>query len=272
MIQQFGNGENELNSFIFSTPYANNNSSATGVNLHGLGTQGTLVLLDGQRVAPVLQGKFADISAIPLSAVERIEIMSDGASAIYGADAIAGVVNFIMRDDFQGAETQFSYGKKVHSQSEEYVFTQTLGQRWDSGNFLFNYEFIGKSKLLSNDRESIYTNSVPQSVLPGREKHNVMTSFSQSISGSNRISGKLFFNQLENNHHLDTPVLTSYASAEAKQEGLILTFKHDLSDTWAFNLTRNYNKHKLNFSRFNISSKLAPSEPTKKKKSPWFYP
>ncbi len=79
-----------------------------GISLRGLGAGSTLVLLNGRRMATYGladdgQKVFTDLSTIPLDAVERVEVLKDGASAIYGSDAIAGVVNIILRSDFQGA-------------------------------------------------------------------------------------------------------------------------------------------------------------------------
>jgi len=77
----------------------------SSVNLRGIGSGSTLVLLNGRRVANyAFDGGAVDVNSIPLSAVERVEILKDGASAIYGTDAIAGVVNFILRKDYQGVE------------------------------------------------------------------------------------------------------------------------------------------------------------------------
>ena len=92
-----------------------------GASLRGLGTQRTLVLLNGRRVAPYALSNTsspsaagADLNAIPLSAIERIEVLKDGASAVYGADAVGGVINFILRKDYQGAEATFSYLDSEH--------------------------------------------------------------------------------------------------------------------------------------------------------------
>jgi iron complex outermembrane receptor protein len=92
-----------------------------GASLRGLGTQRTLVLLNGRRVAPYALSNTsspsaagADLNAIPLSAIERIEVLKDGASAVYGADAVGGVINFILRKDYQGAEATFSYLDSQH--------------------------------------------------------------------------------------------------------------------------------------------------------------
>ena len=91
-------------------------AGASGISLRGLGTASTLVLLNGRRVAPYGladdgQKVFADLNIIPLEAVERVEILKDGASAIYGSDAIAGVVNVILRRDYQGTAIKGNYGK-----------------------------------------------------------------------------------------------------------------------------------------------------------------
>jgi iron complex outermembrane receptor protein len=100
----------------FSESFSNSFApGASGVSLRGLGQKTTLVLLNGRRVAGYgfaqnLQDTFVDLNTIPTSAVERIEVLKDGASAIYGSDAIAGVVNVILRRDFKGVEVAGDYG------------------------------------------------------------------------------------------------------------------------------------------------------------------
>jgi len=100
----------------FSESFTNSFASgASGVSLRGLGQKATLVLLNGRRVtgygfAQNIQDTFVDINAIPTAAVERIEILKDGASAVYGSDAIAGVINIILRKDYRGVEVTGQYG------------------------------------------------------------------------------------------------------------------------------------------------------------------
>ena len=81
---------------------------ASSINLRGLGSRSTLVLVNGRRLAGSAQGQgaFTDISSIPLSQVDRIEVLSDGASAIYGADAVAGVVNIVLKESYSGTQVQ----------------------------------------------------------------------------------------------------------------------------------------------------------------------
>ena len=100
----------------------------SSVNLRGIGDGSTLVLLNGRRVANyAFDGGAVDVNSIPLSAVDRVEILKDGASAIYGADAIAGVVNFILRKDFQGFEIT-GYGSWTqHGGGDQQQAIVTLG-------------------------------------------------------------------------------------------------------------------------------------------------
>lgn len=112
--QTFGGGSSEYSPLGLpgDTNSSYNNTFGSGANLRGLGSGATLTLLNGRRLAPTSQvGDFVDISMIPLSALERIDVLSDGASSIYGGDAVAGVVNFVLRDDLTGGETTARYGR-----------------------------------------------------------------------------------------------------------------------------------------------------------------
>src|SRR5258706_1882612 len=97
-------------------------------SLRGLGGTRTLVLMNGRRLAnTAFNGGMVDINAIPLSAVERIEVLTDGASAIYGTDAIAGVINFILRKDFTGGEAYAYYGDSEAGGGQTQRYNGTLG-------------------------------------------------------------------------------------------------------------------------------------------------
>lgn len=102
----------------FSTRGNNQDSTANGaasISLRGLGADATLVLMSGRRVAissfaENVTTNFVDINSIPVAAIERIEVLKDGSSAIYGSDAVAGVINIILRKDFEGFEASVGYG------------------------------------------------------------------------------------------------------------------------------------------------------------------
>jgi hypothetical protein len=108
--QSFGGGQNPGVGRNVPQTAEQNIGGSSSVNLRGLGSDATLTILNGRRLPydGVFQG--VDISAIPLQAVERLEVVADGASAIYGSDAVAGVVNVILRDDFEGVATHARVG------------------------------------------------------------------------------------------------------------------------------------------------------------------
>ena len=125
-----------------------NTFQGASFNLHGLGPTTTLTLLNGQRLAPGgLDGSFTDISQIPLSAVDHIEVLADGASAIYGADAVAGVVNIITRKDFSGAQSTVRYGGSTEGGADEVTASQLIGDSWGTGNALLTGEWDDQQGL-----------------------------------------------------------------------------------------------------------------------------
>ncbi|MEM8682169.1 MAG: TonB-dependent receptor, partial [Pseudomonadota bacterium] len=128
-------------------------AGGASVNLRGLGSSSTLVLVNGRRMSPSgFEARFTDISSIPVTAIARVEVMTDGASAIYGSDAIAGVINFILRDDYEGAETRVRYGSDSAGDAPNVIFGQSFGKAWGSGNILFSYEYYDSEPLASQDR------------------------------------------------------------------------------------------------------------------------
>jgi iron complex outermembrane recepter protein len=123
-----------------------------GLDLRGLGVGATLVLVNGER-QPLsgLDGDFVDVSTIPLSAVQRIEVLPDGASALYGSDAIAGVVNIIMRNNFEGAQSQLRYGTAGGGR-REMVASQLLGTHWSGGHAMLAYQYSDETSLAAAER------------------------------------------------------------------------------------------------------------------------
>lgn len=134
---------------------AQNLNGGTALDLRGLGASSTLVLVDGRRLAAGgLAGAFTDVSAIASAAIERVEILTEGASAIYGSDAVGGVVNFILRKNYDGAETKLRFGR-LGGNANETLASQLFGTHWDGGNVLGGYQFY--------ERESVRRAEFPNS-------------------------------------------------------------------------------------------------------------
>ena len=151
--QNFGAGSNEGNYNSTSAVAGLNIGFGSGVNLRGLGNDSTLVLLNGTRLAPSGAGaNFVDISTIPLAVIDHVDILTDGASAIYGSDAVGGVVNIVTRNDYQGAETRLRYGAASGDLAKEVQVGQLIGTHWQTGNVLLAYEFYKRQNLAAADR------------------------------------------------------------------------------------------------------------------------
>lgn len=124
----------------------------SSINLRGLGDGATLVLVNGRR-QPVAgtQGDFVDVSTIPWSMVDHIDVLPDGGSALYGSDAIAGVVNIVMRPKVERAETLLRYAT-TEDGATELVLAQILGHNWDSGHWLAGYQYSDRTSLAAAER------------------------------------------------------------------------------------------------------------------------
>jgi iron complex outermembrane recepter protein len=157
-------GSTTVAEFIRSAPFSSagqfrpqGGSSAqafSGVSLRGLGSNRTLVLVDGRRVAKAPNvGDSADMNSIPMAAVERIEILTDGASAIYGSDAIGGVVNVILRKDFDGLILSYGETKPSVKGGDRQEASAILGMTGEKGRII-----VGASKT---SRDIIFVRDYP---------------------------------------------------------------------------------------------------------------
>ncbi|MGL4475998.1 MAG: TonB-dependent receptor plug domain-containing protein, partial [Shewanella sp.] len=125
-------------------------------SIHDLGASYTLVLINGRRLAPSTSGSTIDLQSIPLAAIERVEVLTDGASALYGSDAIAGVVNFILKDNVQGVQLQGRYDKPQESGGTSWNGSITGGFGdfdADGYNVMLSYTHDDQSQLSSKDRD-----------------------------------------------------------------------------------------------------------------------
>ena len=139
-----------------------NLNDSTNLNLRGLGPDATLTLLNGHRLSYDGLDQGVDISAIPLGAIERIEVVADGASALYGSDAVAGVANIILRRDYDGLETTARIGGSTDGGNFQQQYSAVGGQRWSSGGFMLALDHSGTTPITAGQRD--YTSIVDPSL------------------------------------------------------------------------------------------------------------
>lgn len=191
--QNFSGGQNPgvLSGNLAGAGNANQNlTGGSSLNLRGLGADATLTLLDGHRMAYGGFTQAVDISAIPVAAVDRIEIVPDGASAIYGSDAVGGVGNVILKRDFQGVTVGTRYGGATDGGLTTHEYDITAGTTWSSGGLIATYEDQSADPIYSNQRS--YTTQLlnpsllyaPSTLYPGSDLHSGLLSVHQSIGDS----------------------------------------------------------------------------------------
>jgi outer membrane receptor protein involved in Fe transport len=228
-----------------------NNSNAvwnagfgSGVNLRGLGSSSSLVLINGRRLAPASEiGDFIDVSMIPLNAVDRVDVLSDGASSIYGGDAVAGVVNFVLRNNYDDAETHLQYGTVTQGDLEEYRAGQTIGNSWDSGNVMVTYDFYKRGNLGAEDRDFNFLDSLPQNFLPEQKRQSALATLAQDVSSNVTLFADLLWSERESNNvesRPGTPVRIFTADAETELRSAAAGAVISFGDNWSADVTGNY--------------------------------
>lgn len=180
--QNFGGGQNA--GIGANVPEGNGADLAGGssVNLRGLGSDATLTLLDGRRLSYDGALQSVDVSAIPFGAIDRIDVVPDGASALFGSDAVAGVVNIILRRDFNGLETSARLAGSTDGGNFQQQYGATGGRTWSSGSVLLAYEFARSTPIVASQRDYAATRTPGVTLFPYLKHHNVALTFRQEIA------------------------------------------------------------------------------------------
>jgi iron complex outermembrane recepter protein len=183
-------GSNTQDGFLSGTGIGTNNvENSTAANLRGLGSSSTLTLLNGHRVAASAFGTGVDLSMIPLEAVERVDVLTDGSSAVYGSDAIGGVINIILRKDFNGQSTTTRLDTLGRGGGELKQFGQTVGRTWDTGGALAVFQFDDANAIRTDQRS--FTSNVPQptDIYPTSKRYSGVLSAHQTLGSSLEVFG-----------------------------------------------------------------------------------
>jgi len=148
---------NNIGALVGSDTDNETSSGESTINLRNLGTHRTLVLVDGQRVVGGVAGSATvDLNAIPLAMIERVDVLTGGVSAIYGADAVTGVVNFILKRDFEGIALDGQYGNAQKGDFRDQQYSLTWGRNFDEGrgNLTLSYTWGERPLTLATARRA----------------------------------------------------------------------------------------------------------------------
>lgn len=159
----------------------------------GLGPNATLTLLNGNRLSYTGLNSAIDIAAIPAAAVDRVEIIADGASAIYGADAVAGVVNVVLKRDYEGLSALGRLGASTDGGNFQQQYSLTGGHRWASGGVLAVYDYSSNSAISAGSRSYTSAMASDSYLYPRLGRHSALVSAHQDIGASVSANVDLLF-------------------------------------------------------------------------------
>lgn len=180
--QNFGGGQNPGIVGGGAQGGNENLNSSSNLNLRGLGPDATLTLINGHRVA--YDGAFQgiDISAIPLVALDRIEIVPDGSSALYGSDAVGGVANIILRKDYDGLWTSARLGAATEGGDTEQQYAAVAGHRWGSGGFMLAADYLDATAITAGQRSVTQNLDSSATLLPWQRQISLVGTGHQALT------------------------------------------------------------------------------------------
>ena len=158
-----------------------NYGGGSALNLRGLGPDATLTLLNGRRISYGSFSQSVDISAIPVEAVERIEMVTDGASAIYGSDAVGGVANVVLKREYDGVTVGARHGTATEGGRSTRDYTATGGATWSTGGLIATALSSSSDPIFASQR--VYTRAMPspRTIYPGLDSNSGLVNFHQSM-------------------------------------------------------------------------------------------
>lgn len=156
-------------------------TGGSSLNLRGLGPDASLTLLNGRRLAYGGYSQTVDISAIPVEAVDRIEIVADGASAVYGSDAVGGVGNVILRRDYEGATIGALYGDTADGGMATRKYNATAGAVWAGGGLIATYKHASVDPIRADQRDYTAHIAAPTTIYPASTLRSGLVSTHQAL-------------------------------------------------------------------------------------------
>lgn len=209
-----------------------NVNSASNANLRGLGPDATLTLLNGQRLPYDSALAGVDISAIPLAAVERIEVLPDGASALYGSDAVAGVVNVILRRDFNGVETSAQIGASTDGGYFRQQADIVAGTTWERGSAFIAYDYLNNSDVSAGQRSYADGLDPDATLFPSQKRHAVTLSVDHALVPGIKAKLDGLYSRRTSRTVIASPTFRSVAMPEVEALTLAPSLEIDLGSDW----------------------------------------
>jgi len=238
--QNFSGGQNPGVAAGAGTTGGASNQNVTGassLNLRGLGQDATLTLLNGARLPYDGFFQATDAASIPVAAIERVEVLLDGASAIYGSDAVGGVANIILKRDYQGAELSARYGRATDGGYEQEQYTAVAGGRWQSGGFIVTGDYSGNSSILAKDRSYLSYMPGTSELYPRIGQKSSLLSIHQSIGSVVDVALDAFYTRRNTRTYVQSNA-TRFSNTDVDSDvwGIVPALRFELPREWSVSL------------------------------------
>ena len=238
-----------------------NRTQGTAVDLRGLGPGSTLTLLNGRRMTVTGEGTQVDINVLPLGAIERVDVLTDGASAIYGSDAVGGAINFVTRRDYEGFDINARYGTVTEGSREDFGIGAAGGFKWGSGGVFAGLDYQQQKPLLVEERDFIDLSRAREGATLGSDsdRYSIAGGVNQNLGASTRFGVDILYSDLTN----ESFSLTEFNPVRAKSEQSALfinsRLEYDLTSDIIASVFFDYGRNKVANSRLTPNGSALPS-------------
>lgn len=216
-----------------------NNQNITGsssLNLRGLGQDATLTLLNGARLPYDGFTQATDVAMVPIAAIDRVEVLLDGASAIYGSDAVGGVVNLILKRDYNGAEVSARWGEATNGGFLQHQYTGIAGTTWSTGGFMVTADYNQNSGVVAAQRNYLSALPADMSIYPSSKQTGGLLSGHQRIGENVELTVDAFYTKRKGDQFADFADFAGY-SIDARRDttiwGIAPALRLDLPNDWS---------------------------------------
>lgn len=220
----------------------NNVFLGTAFNLSGLGPEATLTLLDGDRwVSGGGSGTFLDLSVLPMNAVASVVTLTGDTSAVYGSDAIAGVVNILLRSGADGNEIRVRYGTTSDGGGGQWAFSERLGETWQGGNGMIAYQRTQQSPILSTSRSYIPEVSPAINIVPQQSSSGLLGTLEHEFQEGTSVKAHFLYGARDVTD--DSSELVGYllkVDSPVREYGGTLHIDQSLTPQWTLGLYGSY--------------------------------
>ncbi|WP_082112859.1 TonB-dependent receptor [Pseudoxanthomonas suwonensis] len=216
-----------------------NITGASSLNLRGLGPDATLTLLNGARLPYDGGMQATDVAVIPVAAIDRFEVLLDGASAIYGSDAVGGVANIILKRDYDGAELTARYGEATSGGYEQTQVSAVVGTAWSSGSLLIAGETLSSSAVRAAQRDYMRHISHPDQhmIYPAISQDGILVSGYQNIGSRTELTLDAFYTKRTmRNYSICAPAFRCDTDVDLNIYGLSPSIRISLPADWSMRM------------------------------------